>query len=79
MRADPTSKRVVALDGLRGLAALVVVLGHSFGAIEVPGVYGRVAWVHTPFAVVINAIGAVHLFFVLSGYCLAGSVRRGQH
>jgi peptidoglycan/LPS O-acetylase OafA/YrhL len=79
MQIKTIPDRVVALDGLRGLAALVVVLGHSFGAIEIPGVYGRVAWVHTPFAVVINAIGAVHLFFVLSGYCLAGSVRRGQH
>ena len=77
--ADPTAKRVVALDGLRGLAALMVVLGHSTGAIEIPGLYGRVVLLHSPLAVVLNAIGAVHLFFVLSGYCLAGSVRRGQH
>ena len=78
MKPAARSERVQALDGLRGLAALVVILGHSFGAIEIPGVYGRVAWVHTPFAVLINAIGAVHLFFVLSGYCLAGSAERGR-
>jgi peptidoglycan/LPS O-acetylase OafA/YrhL len=72
------SDRVTALDGLRGVAALVVVFGHSFGAIGIPGAFGRVEWVHSPFAILINAIGAVHLFFVLSGYCLAGSVERGR-
>ena len=58
MRAPTTSQRVVALDGLRGLAALAVVLGHSLGAIDIPGVYGRAQWVHSPLAVAINAIGA---------------------
>jgi peptidoglycan/LPS O-acetylase OafA/YrhL len=70
------SQRIVALDGLRGLAALAVVFGHGFGAVDVPG-WGRLLWVHSPLAVAINAIGAVHLFFVLSGYVLAASAERG--
>jgi len=78
VKPPPAADRVSALDGLRGVAALVVVFGHSFGAIGIPGVFGRVEWVHSPFAILINAIGAVHLFFVLSGYCLAGSVERGR-
>lgn len=38
----------------------------------------RLAWVQSPFAAAVNAIGAVHLFFVLSGYVLAGSAQRGR-
>lgn len=73
----PTDDRVVALDGLRGIAALIVVFGHSFGAIEIPGL-GRLLFLESPLVVLLNPIGAVHLFFVLSGFCLAGSYERGR-
>ena len=76
-QAPEGPKRVLALDGLRGVAALIVVLGHSFGAIEIPG-WGRLLYVQSPLVVFLNAIGAVHLFFVLSGFCLAGSYQRGR-
>ena len=55
------SSRIVELDGLRGFAALLVVVAHYFG--EVPsGFHGlMVAWI------------GVGLFFVLSGF-LIGSI-----
>lgn len=57
------SSRVSALDGLRGIAALVVVVGHTIGATKAPpGIAGP----------------SVQLFFVLSGYCLAASALRGN-
>ncbi|MDP6977161.1 MAG: acyltransferase [Myxococcota bacterium] len=56
-------KRVVALDGLRGLAAIAVVVGHTIGALRSPpGI----------------AAPSVILFFVLSGYCLSTSALRGD-
>ncbi|MCP5040934.1 MAG: hypothetical protein GY944_07870, partial [bacterium] len=46
------SGRVMALDGLRGLAAILVVIGHTIGALRTPpGI----------------AAPSVMLFFVLSG------------
>jgi peptidoglycan/LPS O-acetylase OafA/YrhL len=55
--------RISSLDGLRGIAALVVVIGHSIGAVRSPpGIAGP----------------SVILFFVLSGYCLAASALRGD-
>jgi peptidoglycan/LPS O-acetylase OafA/YrhL len=61
--SGPDLRRVVALDGLRGLAALIVVIGHTIGAVrQPPGI----------------AAPSVMLFFVLSGYCLAASALRGD-
>ncbi|MCP4036858.1 MAG: acyltransferase [bacterium] len=58
------SGRVIALDGLRGLAAIMVVIGHTIGALRTPpGI----------------AAPSVMLFFVLSGYCLSASALRGDH
>lgn len=69
--------RVVALDGLRGLAALAVRWGHAEGALRKP--FDVAVWLHTgPLAVVLNGMGGIHLFFVLSGYCLTASARRGR-
>lgn len=64
-----------ALDGLRGLAALVVVFRHAFNAMAVPSDV-RMALAQSPLAVLLNGQGAVQLFFVLSGFVLAGSLAR---
>ena len=55
--------RVIALDGVRGIAALLVVIGHSYGAVRSPPEI---------------AGPSVQVFFVLSGYCLAASALRGD-
>lgn len=69
--------RVAALDGLRGLAALAVLWGHAEGALRKP--FAVAVWLHTgPLAVVLNGVGGIHVFFVLSGYCLTASARRGR-
>jgi peptidoglycan/LPS O-acetylase OafA/YrhL len=68
--------RLVALDGLRALAALEVVFAHSSYAIA-KSKLEAFALFHSPVALLINASGAVHLFFVLSGYCLTASALRG--
>jgi peptidoglycan/LPS O-acetylase OafA/YrhL len=61
--SETSSQRVGALDGLRGLAAVIVVIGHTIGAArQPPGI----------------AAPSVMLFFVLSGYCLAASALRGD-
>ncbi len=54
-----TSSRIAALDGLRGVLAMIVVVAHYFG--EVPHGFAAVtfAWV------------AVRIFFVLSGFLMA--------
>lgn len=72
-----TGGRVESLDGLRGIAAIIVVLGHSEAvfareALESAAIHQSAA------ALLLNASGAIHLFFVLSGYVLAGSAGRGQ-
>jgi peptidoglycan/LPS O-acetylase OafA/YrhL len=66
---------IPALEGLRGVASLVVVLRHVVGAAIVP-VAVRRAVVEGPLAPLVNADGAIAIFFVLSGVVLAGSVDR---
>jgi len=81
--APPTTRlRLTALDGLRGVAALVVVLHHasllapSVSAIYVDGAPppapgGPAWWVTTPLAVFQAGEEAVLVFFVLSGLVVA--------
>ena len=57
-RPDP--RRIVELDGLRGVAVLMVLLAHYFG--EVPSGISFLAW---------GWLG-VDIFFVLSGFLIAG-------
>ena len=64
-----------SLDGLRFLAASVVLIGHCFNVFELPGSLER-SIRSSPLALLINGYGAVHLFFVLSGFVLAGSADR---
>jgi len=68
-------RHLAALDGLRGFAALVVVLRHSVGAFDVSPATMQ-AIMLSPLVLLQNAVGAVQLFFVLSGFVLAGSVER---
>jgi peptidoglycan/LPS O-acetylase OafA/YrhL len=67
--------RIAALDGLRGLAALVVLVRHAFNALGMP-VTRQHELLASPLALVLNAQGAVQLFFVLSGFVLTASLSR---
>lgn len=73
MAAAPTA-RVHAIDGLRGIAAFVVVLFHLHGAIS------RTAteWLWAPLNwVAEQGYLGVDIFFVISGFVIALSVSRG--
>jgi peptidoglycan/LPS O-acetylase OafA/YrhL len=70
-------EHVVALDGLRFIAAAIVLLGHCFNVFDIPGPISR-SIRSSPLTLFINGYGAVHLFFVLSGFCLAGSADRAR-
>jgi peptidoglycan/LPS O-acetylase OafA/YrhL len=86
--AAPAQARdfIVSLESIRGLAALSVALFHSFHVIPVDGshVYSNTLWnvptmsgllmrlIMVPF----NGGAAVSLFFVLSGFVLALSLKR---
>ena len=67
------SVRIPALDGLRGIAILVVLLRHAiFGVTSVQGIEA-----HSRFATFVIACGqlswsGVDLFFVLSGFLIGG-------
>ncbi|MGH9768819.1 MAG: acyltransferase family protein [Blastocatellia bacterium] len=64
-----SSKRIPELDGLRGLAILLVLLGHFFGGtIAVPA---DSIWVYAPISLRLTWSG-VDLFFVLSGFLIGG-------
>lgn len=81
MPKQPGTTRVTQLDGLRGLAALVVVACHVLSV--VPGIghvvfdersrplNGAETWaVFSPLHLLWNGTPAVHVFFVLSGFVL---------
>ncbi|MDN4645519.1 acyltransferase family protein [Arthrobacter sp. PsM3] len=81
MRSNSGQTRVTQLDGLRGLAALVVVACHVLSTL--PGIGSVVEgdrsaglttageWaVFSPLHVLWNGTPAVHVFFVLSGFVL---------
>ena len=65
--------RLHALDGLRGFAALAVFLSHVLLWIDLPAAL-RSAIDFTPLGPLVNGPGAVHVFFVLSGYVMALSL-----
>jgi peptidoglycan/LPS O-acetylase OafA/YrhL len=64
------------LDGLRGVAAFVVVATHSLAAFRPHLVFGTPtdwsSWffLRTPLAILTNGFGAVAVFFMLSGFVL---------
>jgi peptidoglycan/LPS O-acetylase OafA/YrhL len=73
--AQPDGARIHALDGLRGIAALVVVAFHVSALVAWDP---NVLWIAgvTPFGVLMNGPAAVHVFFVLSGFVLSHSLLR---
>lgn len=86
----PNRGRVRSLDGLRGLASLVVVVHHAllavpvlaapyFGSGPVPASH-PFAWVlvHTPAHILWGGTEAVYVFFVLSGLVLTFPVLRSR-
>ena len=75
--AHDGSPRIVALDGLRALAALIVIFAHASYAIAKTQ-WQMIALQHSALVPLLNATGAVHVFFVLSGYCLTASAQRGS-
>lgn len=72
--AAATYARVDALDGLRGIAASMVVIAHAVSALAKP-LAAVVALHHSPVSLLSNGGGGVHIFFVLSGFCLARPAR----
>jgi peptidoglycan/LPS O-acetylase OafA/YrhL len=74
----PQGDRLRPLDGVRGAAALTVVIGHALMAVS----HGddAFAWLQrTPLVAVLNLRLAVEAFFVLSGFVLASSLARNRH
>jgi peptidoglycan/LPS O-acetylase OafA/YrhL len=74
---QPRPAHEPALDGLRGIAALIVVIRHAFNASWIAPEW-RLALAQSPAAILLNGQGAVQLFFVLSGFVLAGSLARSR-
>ncbi len=76
MKAALKEGRSQHLDGLRGIAALIVVVTHSLSAFQPAVVFGQPAGVgswlclRTPLALCTNGFGAVAVFFLLSGFVL---------
>ncbi len=81
MPASVSSKvRFDCLDGLRGLAAIIVAVFHFFCAFApdtIPA-YSTQLWrgSDTPIAILYNGGFAVAVFFVLSGFVVSGSAER---
>jgi len=68
--ARPSSNRIGALDSIRGLAALFVLMGHARGVFAWPLVY--TCWTGWPLlSILVDGRSAVTMFFVLSGFVLA--------
>lgn len=69
----PPSPRFTLIDGLRGVAAISVVLYHIYLQDLLPA--ARVAFAEPFHTVLVNGYLGVYIFFVLSGFVIAHSVR----
>lgn len=78
--AIPVSGRILAFDGLRGFAAMIVVIFHYLAMLHPEWVADYATapslLVDTPLAVFWNGPFAVAVFFVLSGFVMASAAER---
>jgi peptidoglycan/LPS O-acetylase OafA/YrhL len=72
---SPSDGRAHALDGLRGAGAIAVIGYHVFDFFPFYE-SARAALLASPLGILVNGLGALHVFFVLSGYVLALSLTR---
>jgi len=77
----PAHARIAALDGLRGMAAVIVVAFHylsilHFEVLPRSADAGSLSISDTPLAILWNGRFAVSVFFVLSGFVMAASAER---
>ena len=72
-----TEPRIHALDGLRGAASVAVVAFHVFLIVDLSELTSA-GILATPLGLLVNGPGAVHVFFVLSGYVLAIALSRDE-
>lgn len=83
VRARLVGERLDHLDGLRGLAALIVVLFHLLSALVpgmVPEQHPGAHWIaYTPVAIAWNGSFAVLVFFVLSGFVVTAATLRKRN
>ncbi|WP_235923635.1 acyltransferase family protein [Brucella tritici] len=72
------NNRVLHLESLRGIAAIVVVIHHCvlsfwpgiYGKEESPSIFQKII-INSPFSILYNGQFAVYIFFMLSGYVLS--------
>ncbi len=62
---DPMKRRLLELDGLRGIAVLMVVFGHAQGTLP----HGYSGWL-SPLLLLTDADMGVRVFFILSGFLI---------
>jgi peptidoglycan/LPS O-acetylase OafA/YrhL len=74
------NQRLTSLDGLRGVAALIVVCFHfacAFLPDLIPDQTGTLSWViDTPIGILLNGPFAVSVFFVLSGFVVSNAAAK---
>jgi len=71
MIRDQNTRRLVPLEGLRGIAAVIVMLGHMVRGLAPPPESGNFAGLHQFHRWLLNGGAAVTVFFVLSGFILS--------